>query len=67
MDGVYAQPPLPVIPGLEGSGQIAHVGPEVPADLVGKRVAVWCFGGAWSEYITTSYDNCVPVPDDIPL
>jgi propanol-preferring alcohol dehydrogenase len=34
------KPTLPLIPGHEGVGPVQQVGPGVPADLVGKRVAI---------------------------
>ncbi|MGQ9910550.1 MAG: zinc-binding dehydrogenase [Candidatus Flexifilum sp.] len=58
---------LPVVPGFEGSGTIAAVGPGVDEAHVGQRVA--CFAGAgdgtWAEYLVTGAANCLPVPDAI--
>ncbi|MCS7072826.1 MAG: alcohol dehydrogenase catalytic domain-containing protein, partial [Anaerolinea sp.] len=60
---------LPVIPGFEGSGTIAALGPDVTDLHIGQRVA--CFAGAgdgtWAEYMVTGAANCLPVPDSIDM
>lgn len=62
---------LPAIPGLEGSGRVAAVGPGVLGRwLVGRRVA--CApsvggGGTWAEYLVTSATRCVPLRRKVSL
>lgn len=40
------KPNPPFIPGHEGIGRVEAVGPGVPADLVGRRVAIPWLGSA---------------------
>lgn len=65
--GIAATPPL--IPGLEGAGEVVAVGPGFLArTMMGKRVAVAsAAGGMWAEYIVASATQCVPLPKDVSL
>ncbi|MCP3997654.1 MAG: zinc-binding dehydrogenase [bacterium] len=57
----------PYTPGEDVVGVVDKLGPDV-ADLeVGQRVALWTFGdaGGYTEYICTSAERAVPVPDDL--
>lgn len=59
----------PMIPGLEGSGQVVATGPGLmPRLLAGKPVA--CVAGAqglWAEYAVIPASQCLPLPPEIPL
>jgi NADPH2:quinone reductase len=46
--GVYRRPDLPWIPGSEGAGVVAGVGPGVDPGLAGERVAFWAMPPAVS-------------------
>jgi NADPH:quinone reductase-like Zn-dependent oxidoreductase len=63
------QKPLPVVPGLEGSGTVAAAGSGIlPHLLVGRRVACSArSGGTWAEYLTTPATFCFPLPKKLPL
>ncbi|MGH2403621.1 MAG: zinc-binding dehydrogenase [bacterium] len=69
--GMYGtRKPLPVVPGLEGSGTVVAAGRGLyPRFLVGKRVA--CAAGegdgAWAEYMVTRAMLCMPLPGTISL
>lgn len=56
---------LPFIPGVEGSGRIAQVGPSAGDWRIGDRVA-WASGlGSYAEKASLSVEDIVAVPDDI--
>jgi len=64
----------PVVCGFEGAGVITEVGEGVPADAVGKRVAVWPMVGSnvdpvglWSQYARVPYDACAFIPETHPI
>lgn len=59
------KPPLPAIGGSEAVGIVDAVGAGVPADLLGKRVAVAGVHGTWAEYFLAPAALIVPVPDAI--
>ena len=71
--GRYAsRKPLPVIPGVEGSGTVVAAGPGVMGRyFLGKRVA--CFGpengdGVWAEYVVTGTKGGVlPLHESVSL
>ncbi|HDR6309516.1 TPA: zinc-dependent alcohol dehydrogenase family protein [Bacillus cereus] len=64
--GAYAHRiPLPNIPGYEGVGIVEDVGAGVTRDLIGKRVLPLRGEGTWQEYVKTSADFVVPIPDSI--
>ncbi len=54
---------LPAIPGFEGVGIIEEVGPSVSRDLIGKRVLPLRGEGTWQDYVKTSANLAVPIPD----
>lgn len=56
---------LPDIPGYEGVGIVEDVGPFVSQDLIGKRVLPLRGEGTWQEFVKTSAEFAVPVPDSI--
>lgn len=67
IEGKYPKrPELPAVPGMEGAGVIARVGPEVPGFSVGDRVLVPHGIGAWREYVTVPASAVFSIPSDIP-
>lgn len=66
VSGAYSHRiPLPNIPGYEGVGIVEDVGASVSRDLIGKRVLPLRGEGTWQEFVTTSADFVVPIPDSI--
>lgn len=57
--------PFPVMPGVEGSGQILKLGSDVSDLHVGQRVAWRLAWGSYSELLTMPAAQAVPVPDTI--
>ncbi|WP_147534349.1 zinc-dependent alcohol dehydrogenase family protein [Bacillus marasmi] len=56
---------LPNIPGYEGVGIVEEVGPLVSKDLIGKRVLPLRGEGTWQEFVKTSDQHAVVIPDTI--
>lgn len=56
---------LPNIPGYEGVGIVEDVGPLVSKNLIGKRVLPLRGEGTWQEFVKTSAEFAVPIPDSI--
>lgn len=56
---------LPNIPGYEGVGIVEEVGPLVSKNLIGKRVLPLRGEGTWQEFVTTSVEYAVCIPDTI--
>ncbi len=56
---------LPNIPGYEGVGIVEEVGSSVSQNLIGKRVLPLRGEGTWQEFVKTSAQFAVPVPDAI--
>ena len=56
---------LPTIPGYEGVGIVEDVGPLVSHHLIGKRVLPLRGEGTWQEFVKTSAEFTVPIPDSI--
>jgi NADPH2:quinone reductase len=66
--GLYAPPPTASpLPGLEGAGVIAAVGPGVTQWAEGDLVCALFPGGAYAEYALTPAAHCLPIPKDMPL
>jgi len=62
--GAYAHRiPLPSIPGYEGVGVVVEVGPSVSSQWIGRRVLPLRGEGTWQEFVKTSAELAVPVPD----
>lgn len=57
--------PLPAIPGYEGVGTVEDVGPLVNKSLIGKRVLPLRGEGTWQDYVKTSADLAIHVPQYI--
>ena len=57
--------PLPFIPGQEGGGMVAAIGPQASVVKVGDRVAWSGTLGSYAEYVAVPEDHLVPVPSSI--
>jgi trans-2-enoyl-CoA reductase len=67
IEGKYPKrPELPAVPGMEGAGLIASIGPEVSGFNIGDRVLVPHGTGSWREYVTVPASGVNAVPADIP-
>ena len=61
--GRYNPPPgASDIPGLEVSGAIAAIGPEVSGWRIGDTVCALVTGGGYAEYCVAPAPQCLPVP-----
>jgi trans-2-enoyl-CoA reductase len=68
IEGKYPKrPELPAVPGMEGAGIIAAIGPEVSRLSVGDRVLVPHGAGAWRQYVTVPVSAVSAVPANIPV
>jgi NADPH:quinone reductase-like Zn-dependent oxidoreductase len=56
---------LPNIPGYEGVGIVEDVGACVSQNLIGKRVLPLCGEVTWQEYVKTSAELAVSIPNYI--
>ncbi|MGX6445739.1 zinc-dependent alcohol dehydrogenase family protein [Neobacillus sp. K501] len=56
---------LPTIPGYEGVGIVEDVGPFISKKLIGKRVLPLRGEGTWQEFVKTTAEFAVPIPDSI--
>jgi putative PIG3 family NAD(P)H quinone oxidoreductase len=51
--------------GLEASGEVVAVGPDVQRWKKGDRVVALTNGGAYAEYVAVEADHCLPVPEGV--
>ncbi len=58
---------LPYLPGVEGAGTVAEVGPGVDGFAVGDRVAWTGVPGSYAERVVVPADQVVPVPVELDL
>ncbi|MGB0799059.1 MAG: NADPH:quinone oxidoreductase family protein [Planktomarina sp.] len=66
--GTYQDtPPLPFTLGLEFSGIVTQVAPDVISFKIGDRVAGYTGHGGLATHITAPADRCVKVPDTVSL
>jgi putative PIG3 family NAD(P)H quinone oxidoreductase len=66
--GVYPPPPgESAIPGLEVSGRIAALGPDVASLRVGDEVCALVGSGGYAEYCVAAAPLCLPVPKALSL
>lgn len=64
--GVYGRrPPLPAIAGLEGLSLVDALGQGVSGFSIGQRVVPLGLQGSWADYVVTTVDNLVPIPDGL--
>jgi NADPH:quinone reductase len=57
---------VPYVPGMEGAGIVAAVGPGTEGAAVGDRVA-WTGAASYAEQVIVPADSAVPVPDGMDL
>jgi NADPH:quinone reductase len=63
VQGLYqAKPELPFIPGLETSGVVEAIGPEVSRLKIGDRVALCNMTGGYAEKAKALEGQCIPLP-----
>ncbi|HET9628254.1 MAG TPA: NADPH:quinone oxidoreductase family protein [Novosphingobium sp.] len=61
--GLYqVKPPVPFVPGSEGSGEVAAVGAGVSGWAVGDRVCITRFSGGLGEYVLAQPAELHPFP-----
>lgn len=67
--GVYPHPKgYPLVAGLEMSGEIVAMGPDVEGFGIGQRVAAFSEdAGAFAEYCAVPVERLIPLPDEISL
>jgi putative PIG3 family NAD(P)H quinone oxidoreductase len=66
--GHYPPPPgSPPYPGMECSGRIIDLGPEVTGWQVGDEVCALLGGGAYAEKVAVPQGQLLPVPDGVSL
>ena len=66
--GAYDPPPgASDLPGLEGAGEIAAIGPGVTDWQVGDAVCALLPGGGYAEYAVTNAAHCLRVPEGMDL
>ena len=66
--GMYAPPKgASDLPGLEGAGTVAAVGPGVTGLAEGDAVTALFPGGSYAEYAVTAAAHCLPVPKGMAL
>jgi len=56
---------LPFVPGQEGAGVVTAIGSQAKVVRVGDRVAWSGALGSYAEYVASSEEHLVPVPDSI--
>lgn len=66
--GLYNPPPgASDLPGLEGAGEVAALGPGVSGLSVGEPVCALLPGGGYAEYAAAPAAHCLPVPEGLSL
>lgn len=61
--GLYAPPAnASPLPGLEASGTVVEIGPNVSRWKIGDKVCALLPGGGYAEYVTTHESHALPVP-----
>ena len=66
--GSYAPPPsASPLPGLEASGTVVALGPNVSRWQIGDKVTALLPGGGYAEYVATHESHALPVPDGMGL
>jgi putative PIG3 family NAD(P)H quinone oxidoreductase len=64
--GHYPPPPGTTdIPGLEVSGEIVSVAPDVRTCRVGDKVCALVAGGGYAQYVSAPAVQCLPIPDGL--
>ncbi|MEF3048850.1 NAD(P)H-quinone oxidoreductase [Pseudotabrizicola sp. L79] len=66
--GLYAPPPsASPLPGLEASGVVVALGPNVTRWQIGDKVTALLPGGGYAEYVATHESHALPVPEGMGL
>lgn len=66
--GAYAPPPgASPLPGLEGAGHVAAIGPGVTGWAPGDAVCALLPGGGYAEYALTAAAHALPLPEGLDL
>lgn len=66
--GAYDPPPgASDLPGLEGAGIVAALGPGVAEWKEGEAVCALLPGGGYAEYAVAPASHCLPVPGGLPM
>lgn len=66
--GLYAPPAnASPLPGLEASGTVVALGPNVSRWQIGDQVTALLPGGGYAEYVTTQAAHALPIPTGISL
>ena len=66
--GLYAPPPsASPLPGLEASGTVVELGPNVTRWKIGDKVCALLPGGGYAEYVATHEAHALPVPEGMAL
>lgn len=66
--GLYAPPPsASPLPGLEASGTVVALGPNVTRWSIGDKVTALLPGGGYAEYAVTHEAHALPVPEGMSL
>ena len=66
--GSYAPPAnASPLPGLEASGTVVELGPNVTRWSIGDKVAALLPGGGYAEYVTTHESHALPIPDGMSM
>lgn len=66
--GMYPPPPgASPLPGLEVAGEVVAIGSNVPAEMLGQRVAALTPGGGYAEFCTAPWQHCLALPDGMDL
>ncbi|WP_197420509.1 NAD(P)H-quinone oxidoreductase [Sphingomonas sp. CCH5-D11] len=62
--GVYPPPPgAPSIYGLEVSGDVVAMAPDVASLMIGQPVCALVAGGGYADYVAAPAGQCLPVPE----
>lgn len=65
--GVYVRPEsYPAVPGLEGLGKVAALGPGVKSVRVGGKYLIAAHRGTWSEEMVVRAESLIPAPKGLP-
>lgn len=60
---LWRDAPLPLVPGVEGAGEVVAVGPDVTSLEIGDRVAWVYVQGSYTEMLIAPEAALVPIPD----
>lgn len=66
--GLYPPPPGATdIPGLEASGEVASLGPDVTDLNIGDQICALLPGGGYGQYAVVDAGSCLPVPAGVSM